>query len=308
MELSPRVQAVVGSALRRLRRGLPQQPHGDRLSSDDNLFSPRVGLIYKPVGAGVALHELQRCRTCRARASSSSSLSLTNQALEPGGVHATTRSAPSGTSRPALAFTAAVYRLDRSNVVVPIRLDPTRLDAGGRPAHEGRRAGRSAATSTAAWSIVGGYAYQDGEITRSLSATALAGAQLAQLPKHIVLALEPGRLLPRVGGGPRRRSTGATMFTSTDNTVSSRRSRASTPPCSSTSPRSCGRSSTSRTCSTTTTTRRAQQQQHHARLAACRALRHHLALLAATRGVRPRRGSRPWRAARAPRPPRARRS
>ncbi len=37
---------------------------------------------------------------------------------------------------------------------------------------------------TRAWSVAGGYAYQDGEITRSISATAQAGASLAQLPKH----------------------------------------------------------------------------------------------------------------------------
>ena len=39
---------------------------------------------------------------------------------------------------------------------------------------------------TRAWSMAGGYAYQDGEITRSISATAQAGATLAQLPKHSI--------------------------------------------------------------------------------------------------------------------------
>jgi catecholate siderophore receptor len=34
------------------------------------------------------------------------------------------------------------------------------------------------------WSVQGGYAYQDGEITESLSATILAGARLAQMPRH----------------------------------------------------------------------------------------------------------------------------
>ena len=39
---------------------------------------------------------------------------------------------------------------------------------------------------TRAWNVAGGYAYQDGQITRSISASALAGASLAQLPKHSI--------------------------------------------------------------------------------------------------------------------------
>jgi catecholate siderophore receptor len=37
---------------------------------------------------------------------------------------------------------------------------------------------------TDAWQLMGGYAWQDGEITTTQSATAVAGNRLAQLPRH----------------------------------------------------------------------------------------------------------------------------
>ena len=69
-----------------------------------------------------------------------------------------------------------------------------------RAQEEGRRAGRFVEASlrnaeavsalgmhgavTRRWSLQGGYAFQNGEITESLSATVLAGARLAQVPRH----------------------------------------------------------------------------------------------------------------------------
>jgi catecholate siderophore receptor len=71
---------------------------------------------------------------------------------------------------------------------------------------------------TSAWSLIGGYAYQDGEITRSISATAQAGASLAQLPKHSFSLWNKYDLSSQwsVGLGLIHRGE---IFTSTDNTV-----------------------------------------------------------------------------------------
>jgi catecholate siderophore receptor len=86
-------------------------------------------------------------------------------------------------ARSSLSLTAAAYLLDRTNVAVPDPVDPAvmhlvdgqrtkgvELSISGRP--------------TKRWSIIGAYAYQDGEITSSLSPTAQAGATLAQLSAH----------------------------------------------------------------------------------------------------------------------------
>jgi catecholate siderophore receptor len=71
---------------------------------------------------------------------------------------------------------------------------------------------------TRAWSVVGAYAYQDGQITRSLSATAAAGARLAQLPEHSFALWNKYDLSPAWGFGLGAIHRGE-VFTSTDNTV-----------------------------------------------------------------------------------------
>ena len=71
---------------------------------------------------------------------------------------------------------------------------------------------------TRAWSLVGGYAYQDGEITQSISATAQAGATLAQLPKHSLSLWNKYRFTPRIAAALGIISRGD-VFTSTDNLV-----------------------------------------------------------------------------------------
>ena len=74
-----------------------------------------------------------------------------------------------------LELAAAVYRLDRGNVVVPDPLNPavsTLVDGQRSEGFELSAAGNL----TSAWSIVGAYAFQDGEILQSLSSTARAGA------------------------------------------------------------------------------------------------------------------------------------
>jgi catecholate siderophore receptor len=145
-----------------------------------------------------------------------SSLSLTNQALDPEEF----RNYEVGAKwdvNPGLAFTTALYRLDRSNVVVPDPADPTRsilVDGQRTKGLELELQGNL----TRAWSLVGGYAWQDGKITQSLSATAQAGATLAQLPTHSLSLWNKYQFTPRIAGALGVIARGD-VFTSTDNTV-----------------------------------------------------------------------------------------
>ena len=118
---------------------------------------------------------------------------------------------------PVLAFTTAVYQLDRGNVVVPDPVDPTRSMLVDAQRTRGLEVGLSG-NPTRSWSLIGGYSYQNGEITESISATAAAGAVLAQLPKHSFSIWNKYELSPRwgVGVGVIHRTE---MFTSTDNLV-----------------------------------------------------------------------------------------
>jgi catecholate siderophore receptor len=118
---------------------------------------------------------------------------------------------------PGLELTLAAYRLDRGNVAVADPQDPTvsLLVDGQRTA--GFEAGL-AGNLSAAWGVVVAYAYQDGEITRSQSATAQAGARLAQLPELSLSIWNKVVVSDRwdVGLGLLHRGD---IFTSTDNTV-----------------------------------------------------------------------------------------
>jgi catecholate siderophore receptor len=111
-----------------------------------------------------------------------SSLTLSNQALKPEEF----RNYEVGAKWdvvPDMSATLAFYQLDRLNALAT---DPNNsalsfLVDGQRT--RGIELGLIG-NITDAWKVFGGYAYQNGEITKSISRTALAGATLAQVPEH----------------------------------------------------------------------------------------------------------------------------
>jgi catecholate siderophore receptor len=213
--LSKHVQAVVGLRFDNFQSSVTNNRTATEFTSDDNLVSPRLGLIYKPilplsVYGSYSLTYLPRAGEQLA------SLSLTNQALEPEEF----RNYEVGAKwdiRPAFAFTAALYRLDRGNVIVPDPNDPTVSLLVDAQRTKGLELGVDG-NITPAWRVAGGYAYQDGAITRSISAAAQAGAALAQLPHHSFSLWNrydfSGRLAGAIGV-----ITRSDVFTSTDNLV-----------------------------------------------------------------------------------------
>lgn len=145
-----------------------------------------------------------------------SSLSLTNQALDPE-KFINYEIGAKWDVRSDLAFTAAVYSLDRENVAVTDPADSTRSILVDGQRTKGIELGVNGKV-TKAWSIMGGYALQKGEIKATQSATALEGATLAQLPKHSFSLWNRYDFSPiwGVGLGVFSRSD---MYASTDNTV-----------------------------------------------------------------------------------------
>jgi len=149
--------------------------------SDDGLVSPRAGLIYKPVEPLSVYASYSLSYQPRAGAQLSS-LTLTNQALDPE-KFTNTEIGAKWDFLPTLAFTAAAYRLERTNVAIPDPLDATRSILIDGQRVKGVELGISG-NLTSAWSILGGFAYQDGEVVSNQSATLLKGARLAALPKN----------------------------------------------------------------------------------------------------------------------------
>jgi catecholate siderophore receptor len=213
--LSERVEAVVGLRFDSFQSDVTNNRTAADFSSSDGLLSPRLGIIYKPM-LPLSLYGSYSLTYLPRAGEQLSSLSLTNQALDPEEF----RNYEVGAKWdvvPAFSFTAALYRLDRGNVVVPDPADPTLSILVDAQRTKGLELGVNG-NITRAWSLAGGYAYQDGEITRSISATAQAGAALAQLPTHSISLWNKYDFTPRLAAALGVIYRGD-VFTSTDNLV-----------------------------------------------------------------------------------------
>jgi catecholate siderophore receptor len=215
MKLSQHVEAVVGVRYDDFDVDLHDNRSAADLTSHDGTVSPRLGLIYKPIEP-VSIYGSYSLSFQPRAGEQLSSLSLTNQALDPEkfrNYEVGLKWDFAGRS----SFTAAVYDLERSNIAVTDPNNPGRSLLVDGQRTRGLELGLGG-NVTPQWSVIGAYAYQDGEITRSLSATAPAGAVLASLPKNAFSLWNRYDVTRAVGVGLGLiyRSD---IFTATDNTV-----------------------------------------------------------------------------------------
>lgn len=213
--LLPQLHAIVGVRFEKFEVEFLNNRTAVTLTSDDNLVSPRAGLVYKPVET-VSIYTSYSMSNIPRAGEQLSSLSLTNRNLDPEKFENLEVGAKWDV-RPELAFTAALYRLDRKNVVIPDPADPTRSILVDGQRAEGLELGFTGRV-TKTWSVVGGYAYQGGEVKTTQSATVVAGARLAQLPRHTASLWNRYDLSAKwgVGLGTIYRDE---IFAATDNTV-----------------------------------------------------------------------------------------
>lgn len=183
--LTPKWQAVVG-----LRHDRFETDYTDFVTTsnssqvEDSFVSPRAGLIFKPVEAVSFYGNYSQAYVPRA-GDQLISLTATNRNFSPE-KFINYELGAKWDVRSDLALTAAVYKLARENVQIT---DPTNASqqilVNGQET-KGVELG-IAGNIDDKWSVVGGYAYQKGEITQqqgSGNSAILAGAELAQTPKH----------------------------------------------------------------------------------------------------------------------------
>lgn len=155
----------------------------ERYDVTNNLWSPRAGLILKPV-ENASIY-IAYSRTYQPRAGDQlGSLSLSNATLKPEKFDNYEIGAKWDVL-PGLNVTAAIYELKRTNVIVPI--DPNNAALGNELGGAQRTKGVElsvAGNITPNWSVMGAYAYQDGKFTKAISAAVPAGSRLANLPKQ----------------------------------------------------------------------------------------------------------------------------
>lgn len=194
IEFSPRWEAVVGLRydrfdvdFRDLRASTPEANRN--LSSSDGLLSPRVGLIYKPAD-NVSLYTSYGITYVPRAGEQLASLEPTTEALAPEEFENLEAGAKWDIT-PELSASAAVYRLDRSNVAAVDPADPARMILFSGPSQRSQGVELSLSGQlTQAWQVIGSYTWQDAEITRDIrtSPTSVTprGTRLAQTPKQAI--------------------------------------------------------------------------------------------------------------------------
>jgi len=216
IEFLPQLQAVVGVRYDSFKVDFEKKNgDGSQIETKDDLISPRFGLIYKPIEPVSFYASFSQAYVPRA-GEQLTSITVTRATLKPE-KFTTYEVGFKWDIRPDLSFNGAVYRLDRTNVIT---VDPN--DSSKTFLTDGQRTKgvevSLAGQITPKWGVMGGYAYQDGEITSTQSADAKKGATVAELPRHTFSMWSRYDFTPRLGAalGVINRSS---MFASTDNTV-----------------------------------------------------------------------------------------
>ncbi|MFZ6799089.1 TonB-dependent receptor [Undibacterium sp. Di24W] len=215
IELSAQWQAIIG--LRRDSFGIDftNNRTGEKIDNTDTPISPRAGLIYKPV-TEMSLYASYSLAFAPRAGDQLSSLTASNKAFDPEKFKNFELGAKWDVLRD-LSLSAAVYQLDRSNVAIADPTDSTKTILVDGQRTKGVELAVSGKINDA-WSIMGGYAYQDAKITRAQSATVKAGATLAQVPTHSASLWNRYDLNSQWGVAAGLVYRG-TIYPSTDNTV-----------------------------------------------------------------------------------------
>ncbi len=152
-----------------------------RLAARDNLWSPRAGLIFKPVES-VSLYASYGVTYLPRSGEQLGSLAFNTQSLDPEAFENVELGAK-WEVRPGLMAEAAVYRLDRSNAAVTDPTDATRLVLldGDSQRIDGAELSLSGQL-TERWRVVGSYARQDARTLQAVGTTP-AGRTLPQTPE-----------------------------------------------------------------------------------------------------------------------------
>jgi catecholate siderophore receptor len=203
--LSPQLELVLGVRFEHLvtevadRRTVGFRAGQQRdFRTADNLWSPRAGLIFKPAANASLYASFSRSYLPRG-GDQLNSLTLANQSLAPER-YTNYEIGAKWDVDPDLNVTAALYRLDRENVIVLI--DPANPGAGTELGGGQRSQGFEVSTAgnlTRQLSLTGSYTYQDAVFRRAISASVRDGAEIPNAPRHSASLWGRYQVAPRLG-------------------------------------------------------------------------------------------------------------
>lgn len=218
VDLAPHWKALAGIRWDRFSVGARYRllPAGSSTQHTDTVWSPRVGLIYKPTDEASLYASVTRSFTPQGSNLALSLKSPEGADLAPEESVNYEIGAKFNLLDERLSLTAALFQLDLDHVNTTDPLDPTRLVQTGAQRNRGFEFGVNG-NLTSRWSIYAGYAYLDAEI-RSTTKDAPAGAKVGLVPKHQASLWSRYAFTDRWGisGGLVSQSH---VYTSYDNTV-----------------------------------------------------------------------------------------
>lgn len=195
IEIIPQLQVIAGVRYDLFEVDFKQRNGPkDHLKTRDDLIAPRFGVIFKPFDAISFYGSYSQAYVPRA-GDQLTSLNVTLETLKPE-KFTTLETGIKWDIRPDLALTGAVFQVDRTNVINSIVGGQTFLTKGQRT--EGIEVSLSGQI-TPKLSVMGGYAYQTGEVTSDIFGVAKKGAAVAELPRHTFSMWSRYDFTPRIG-------------------------------------------------------------------------------------------------------------
>jgi catecholate siderophore receptor len=180
LRLSEQIELVAGLRLDRFELDVVNRNNGQTFSRTDNLLSPRLGLILKPVPE-LSLYASWGRSYLPSAGDQFSSLDLTSEALKPERFDNYEIGAKWEPIEGLLA-TFALYQLDRTNTRAN---DPVtnQVVLTGAQRSRGLEIGLER-NVTDRWQVSAGYSLQKAKITRATTACPAAGCEVPLVPRH----------------------------------------------------------------------------------------------------------------------------
>lgn len=214
IRLSRYFQVLAGIRFDRFNLSVNNLRSNEIRSRADNIWSPRAGIIFKPLAA-MSLYANYSIAYLPSSGDQFASLDATTQSLKPERF-TNYETGLKWDLKPTLSLTAAIYRLNRTNTRSVDPNNPALILQTGSQRSEGLEIGINGAI-TNRWTVAGGYARQDAFIT-SATAAARLGAKVALVPAQTFSLWNNYRLLPKLSAGLGIIHQ-AEMFAGIDNTV-----------------------------------------------------------------------------------------
>ena len=179
IKLSPMIELVAGVRFDRFELDVTNRNSGAEFGRTDNLWSPRLGLIFKPM-PNLSLYASYSRSYLPQSGDQFGSLDISTEALKPERFDNYELGAKWEPIEGLLA-TAAVYRLDRTNT--RFQVSPGVFELTGEQRSKGLELGLERSISDN-WQVSAGYAWQKAEVTDATTACVPGDCDVPLVPRH----------------------------------------------------------------------------------------------------------------------------